>query len=66
MKPNCPLLRGVQPNGAGQAPAAADNRKKVEALKQELAAARNHASRNLTPQVAKRDLDNLRVDLENQ
>ncbi len=55
MKPNCPLLRGAKPYGAGQAPPAADNRKEIEALKDELAVARIDASRNVTPQVAKTD-----------
>ncbi len=43
-----------------------DNSIEIEKLKQELVTARNDANRNRTPQVAKRDLDDLRAEFRNQ
>ena len=43
-----------------------DNSKEIEKLKQEFVAARNDPNRNTTPQVAKRDLDDLRAEFRNQ
>ncbi len=66
MKPNFPVLKGSKPNVTGQSPRMTDNSKEIEALKQQLVAARNDANRNATPQVVKTDLDGLRTEFRNQ
>ncbi len=66
MKSGWPLLRGAKPNDASQVLSMTDNRKKVETLKQELAAARSDANRNALPQVGNRQLDVLRAEFRNQ
>ncbi len=66
MKQNCPVLKGTKPSSAVQPPIAVDNSKEIEKLKQELAAARGEANRSTTPQVAKKKLDDLRLEFRNQ
>ncbi len=66
MKPNCPVLKGSKPASAVQPSTTADSSREIEELKQELASARGEVTRNTTPQVAKRVLDDLRLEFRNQ